>query len=44
VLPAYESLARMWDERGRPALSVEELTDLDELLDQWEQLDDHRAE
>jgi len=35
VLPAYETLARLWEEQGRPELSEEELVDIDELLDEW---------
>jgi nitroreductase len=35
VIPAYEELARIWEEQGRPELTAEELVDIDELVDTW---------
>lgn len=40
VLPAYEALARMWHAQGRKPISVEEMIDLEQLLDEW---DDQQA-
>jgi hypothetical protein len=36
VLPPYAALARIWQEQGRPIMTAEDLEDLDELLDRWE--------
>lgn len=43
VLPAYAELAEMWEDQGRPALTVEEMLDLEELLDVWGTEEERRA-
>jgi len=37
VLPAYAALARMWHTQGRVPLSVDEMIDLEDLLDEWDE-------
>jgi len=41
VLPAYAELAEMWEEQGRPVLTEEDLSDLEEMLNATD--DERRA-
>jgi hypothetical protein len=41
VLPAYAELAEMWQEQGRPVLTAEDLSDLEEMLNATDE--DRRA-
>jgi hypothetical protein len=42
VLPAYAALAEMWVEQGRPVLTEDELSDLEEMLGAGDE-DERRA-
>jgi hypothetical protein len=33
VLPAYAELARVWEEQGRPEMTLEEMLDLEDVLE-----------
>ncbi len=35
VLPAYASLAHIWEEQGRPPLTAEEIADMADAAGQW---------
>lgn len=41
VLPAYAELAEMWQEQGRPVLTEDDLSDLEEMLNATDE--DRRA-
>ncbi len=42
ILPAYAALAEEWEAAGWPLLSGEEISDLEQMLEEAE--DEHRAE